>query len=81
MCRTQGMARNFGGFMGECGGEMVWASFPNIRKMRAANLYSWNASQLQPRHPSPERRTGQWPRTPPFAVLGIAIPVKIGWEL
>lgn len=75
------MAHNFSGFMEEGGGETVWASFPNIRKTRAANLYSWNASQLQPRHPSPGHSTGQWPQTPPFAVLGIATPVKVGWEL
>lgn len=75
------MAHNFGGFVVEYGGEMVWVSFPNIRKKRAANLYSWNASQLQPRHPSPGHSTGQWPWTPLFAVLGIATPVKVDWEL
>lgn len=42
------MEQNFTGFMGKCGPDVVWASFPSIRKTRAAKLYSLDDSQLQP---------------------------------
>lgn len=48
VCCTQSMEQNFTGFMGKCGRDVVWASFPSIRKIRAAKLYSWDDSQLQP---------------------------------
>lgn len=41
------MEQNFTGFMGKCGHDVVWASFPSIRKTRAAKLCSWNDSQFQ----------------------------------
>lgn len=50
VCRTQGTEHNFRGFVGKRGGSAVRASFPSVKRTRAAKLHSRDDSQLQPRH-------------------------------